>query len=55
LSAGSTILIDRRENPVEDEPLIDIRVIEGPPVPATVGGPEEEPSDESGPDAADVD
>jgi ATP-dependent Clp protease ATP-binding subunit ClpC len=47
LSPGSTILIDRRENPEPEEALIDIRVIEGPPVPATVGGPEEGPADES--------
>src|SRR5207249_9664127 len=47
LAAGSTILIDRRENPEPDEALIDIRVIEGKPVPATVGGPEVDPDGES--------
>src|ERR687895_2025437 len=38
LTPASTIIIDRRENPVEDESLIEIRLVEGPPVPATVGG-----------------
>jgi ATP-dependent Clp protease ATP-binding subunit ClpC len=53
LSSSSTIVIDRRENPVEDEPLIEIKIVEGPPVPATVGAPEEGPSDdEASPDEA---
>ena len=57
LAPGSTILVDRRESPAEDEPPVEIRVIEGPPVPAVVGGPEEAPdaddvpSDESDADA----
>src|SRR5207247_4925457 len=46
LTSGSTIIVDRRENPVDDEPLVDIRVVEGPPVPATVGAPEDESGDE---------
>jgi ATP-dependent Clp protease ATP-binding subunit ClpC len=55
LSTGATVLIDRRDNPVEDEPLVDIRVIEGPPVPATVGGPESEPAeDDASGDATDA-
>ena len=50
LSPASTIVIDRRENPVDEEPPVEIRIVEGTPVPATVGGPEElpeadEPSD----------
>jgi hypothetical protein len=34
-------VIDRRENPGEDEPPVEIKLIEGAPVPATVGGPED--------------
>jgi ATP-dependent Clp protease ATP-binding subunit ClpC len=45
LTPASTIVVDRRENPVEDEPLIEIRLIEGQPVPATIGGPEDEAAD----------
>jgi ATP-dependent Clp protease ATP-binding subunit ClpC len=43
LSPESTIVVDRRENPVDDEPPVEIRVIEGTPVPAAVGGPADEP------------
>jgi ATP-dependent Clp protease ATP-binding subunit ClpC len=43
LTPGSTILIDRRESPAEDETPVEIRLIEGQPVPATVGAPEGEP------------
>src|SRR5262249_57643148 len=43
LAPSSTIIVDRRENPVGDEPPVEIRVVEGPPVPAIVGGPDEEP------------
>ena len=32
LSPNSTIIVDRRENPVDDEPPVEIRVIEGTPV-----------------------
>jgi ATP-dependent Clp protease ATP-binding subunit ClpC len=46
LTPSSTIVIDRRENPVEDEPLIDIKIVEGPPVPATVGAPDGPADDE---------
>jgi ATP-dependent Clp protease ATP-binding subunit ClpC len=54
LTPASTILIDRRENPVGDEPPVEIRIVEGAPVPATVGGPDEEPAvdDTPDPDAA---
>src|SRR5207344_109062 len=54
LNPSSTIVVDRRENPVDDEPPVEIRVIEGTPVPAAVGGPPDEPDvDESADDAAD--
>jgi ATP-dependent Clp protease ATP-binding subunit ClpC len=43
LSPGSTVVIDRRESPGEDEPPVEIRVVEGAPVPATVGASEEPP------------
>ena len=43
LSPSSTIVIDRRENPADDEPPVEIRVIDGPAVPATVGAPEDSP------------
>jgi ATP-dependent Clp protease ATP-binding subunit ClpC len=43
LTEGSTILVDRREDPGPDETKVDIKVIEGPPVPAVVGGPDAEP------------
>jgi ATP-dependent Clp protease ATP-binding subunit ClpC len=51
LSASATIVIDRRDNPEPDEPPVEIRIIEGPPVPAAVGAPddgadEETPDDE---------
>ena len=52
LTPSSTVVIDRREDPAEDEPPVEIKLIEGAPVPATVGGPEEgleaddEPADE---------
>ena len=39
LAPGSTLIVDRREEPVENEPPVEIRVIEGTPVPAAVGGP----------------
>jgi ATP-dependent Clp protease ATP-binding subunit ClpC len=42
LTPASTIVIDRRENPVGDETPVEIRIVEGAPVPATVGGPEDE-------------
>ena len=41
LTPASTIIVDKRENPVGDESLVEIKLIEGPPVPATVGGPED--------------
>jgi hypothetical protein len=54
LTPSSTIIVDRRENPVDDEPPVEIRVIEGTPVPATVGGPVDEPdADEPADDAPD--
>jgi ATP-dependent Clp protease ATP-binding subunit ClpC len=39
LAPGSTLIVDRRENPAEGEAPVEIRVIEGTPVPAAVGGP----------------
>jgi ATP-dependent Clp protease ATP-binding subunit ClpC len=39
LAPGSTMIVDRREHPGEDEPPVEIRIIEGTPVPAAVGGP----------------
>jgi ATP-dependent Clp protease ATP-binding subunit ClpC len=41
LTPSSTVVIDRRESPGEDEPPVEIKLIEGAPVPATVGGPED--------------
>jgi ATP-dependent Clp protease ATP-binding subunit ClpC len=43
LAPGSTLIVDRREEVVENEPPVEIRVIEGTPVPAAVGGPVDEP------------
>ena len=43
LGEGSTIIVDRREDAGPDEPKVEIKVVEGPPVPAVVGGPEDEP------------
>jgi ATP-dependent Clp protease ATP-binding subunit ClpC len=56
LSGSSTIVIDRRDNPEEGEPPVEIKVVEGPPVPAAVGAPEDalesdEPADEPADDA----
>jgi ATP-dependent Clp protease ATP-binding subunit ClpC len=39
LAPGSTLIVDRREDPAEGEPPVEIRVIEGTPVPAAVGAP----------------
>jgi ATP-dependent Clp protease ATP-binding subunit ClpC len=52
LTPSSTIIVDRRENPVDDEPPVEIRVIEGTPVPAAVGGPADEPEPELVEDAS---
>jgi ATP-dependent Clp protease ATP-binding subunit ClpC len=52
LGEGATIVIDKREDPGEDDPLVDIRIVEGPPVPAVVGAGEDagpEGSDEPDP------
>jgi ATP-dependent Clp protease ATP-binding subunit ClpC len=43
LAPSTTIVVDRREDPGPDEPPVEIRLIEGVPVPAGVGGPGEEP------------
>ena len=43
LAPGSTLIVDRRDAPAADEPPVEIRVIEGSPVPATVGGGADEP------------
>ncbi len=48
LSEGSTIVIDRRSDPGPDEAKVEIKIVEGPPVPAVVGGAED-----AGPEAAD--
>jgi hypothetical protein len=42
LAPGSTLVVDRREHPGEEETPVEIRVIEGTPVPAAVGGPADE-------------
>src|SRR5512134_847903 len=42
LAPGTTLVVDRREDPAEGEPPVEIRVIEGAPVPAAVGGPADE-------------
>jgi ATP-dependent Clp protease ATP-binding subunit ClpC len=51
LSEGATIVVDRREDPGPDDPKVDIKVVDGPPVPAAVGGPsdDEAPSSEDAP------
>jgi ATP-dependent Clp protease ATP-binding subunit ClpC len=43
LHEGSTIVIDRRESPGPDEPLVDIRVVEGEAKPEPVTVPADEP------------
>ncbi len=43
LQPGSTLVVDRRENPVGEEPPVEIRIIEGTPVPAGVGAASDEP------------
>src|SRR5687767_10685409 len=45
LSAGSTLIVDRRDSPGEDETPVEIRIIEGTPVPAAVGGPSSDDDD----------
>jgi ATP-dependent Clp protease ATP-binding subunit ClpC len=55
LPPSSTIIVDRRDDPTGDEPPVEIRVVEGPPVPAAVGAPDEpEPdsTDDNGASAA---
>ena len=54
LGEGSTIVIDRREDAGPDDPKVDIRVVEGPPVPAAVGAPDDEPSVADGPSSEDA-
>jgi ATP-dependent Clp protease ATP-binding subunit ClpC len=44
LLSGATVIIDRRDNPEEGEAPVEIRLVEGPPVPATVGAPDDEPA-----------
>jgi ATP-dependent Clp protease ATP-binding subunit ClpC len=46
LSEGSTILIDRRADPGPEDPLVDIRIIEGRPEPVTVPAGDEPAADE---------
>jgi ATP-dependent Clp protease ATP-binding subunit ClpC len=50
LTPATTIVIDRRESPAENEPPVEIRLVEGEPVPATVGGPQETPEGDESPD-----
>jgi len=45
LAPGSTLIVDRREDPAEGEAPVEIRVIEGTPVPAAVGGPPDDEND----------
>jgi ATP-dependent Clp protease ATP-binding subunit ClpC len=45
LPPSSTIVVDRREDPGPDEPPVEIRVVEGPPVPAAVGAPDDDEPD----------
>ena len=46
LSEGSTIVVDRREDPSPDEPKVEMRVIEGEPQPEPVTVPPEAPDAE---------
>ena len=50
LTPGATIMVERRENPVDDESLVDIRLVEGEvereKVPEKVTVPPDEPADE---------
>jgi ATP-dependent Clp protease ATP-binding subunit ClpC len=50
LTPSSTIVIDRRESPDEGEAPVEIRLIEGPAVPATVGAPDDDPEVDEAPD-----
>jgi ATP-dependent Clp protease ATP-binding subunit ClpC len=50
LSSSSTIVIDRRDSPEEGEPPVEIRIVEGPPVPAAVGAPDDAPEIDEAPD-----
>jgi ATP-dependent Clp protease ATP-binding subunit ClpC len=43
LAEGSTIVIDRRAEPGPDDPLVDIRIVEGEPQPEPVTVPADEP------------
>jgi ATP-dependent Clp protease ATP-binding subunit ClpC len=43
LTEGSTIVVDRRVDPGPDEPLVDIRIVEGAPPPEPVTVPADEP------------
>jgi hypothetical protein len=55
LAPGSTLIVDRRDDPAENEPPVEIRVIEGVPVPAAVGAVDEaEIEDVVDDDTADV-
>jgi ATP-dependent Clp protease ATP-binding subunit ClpC len=48
LSEGSTIVIDRREEPGPDDPLVDIKIVEGEVSPEPVTVPPDEPVEEAG-------
>ena len=45
LAPGSTLIVDRRDSPGENETPVEIRVVEGTPVPAAVGGPSSDEAD----------
>ncbi|MCS7050693.1 MAG: AAA family ATPase, partial [Thermomicrobium sp.] len=49
LTEGATLIVDRRESPAEGEPPVEIRLVEGAPVPAAVGAPSETPEVEESP------
>jgi hypothetical protein len=46
LSEGSTIVVDRRENPGPEDPKVEMRVIEGEPQPEPVTVPPEAPAED---------
>ena len=53
LGEGSTIVIDRRAEPGPDEAKVEIRIVDGPPVPAAVGAPDDGGADGEDEPAAD--
>ena len=53
LTPSTTIVVDRREDPGPEEPPVELRIIEGVPVPAGVGGPARSPSGAEAPSRGD--